>query len=45
MWPHVAAGLIPLADHVPDAGFQGEPHHGLIRRDIHDLKAAFQQFS
>ena len=45
MLPHVAAGLISLADHVPDARFQGEPQQGLIRGDIHDLYAAFQQFS
>ena len=45
MLPHMAAGLIPLADHVSDARFKGEPQQGLIRSDIHDLHATFYQFS
>jgi len=42
---HVAAGLISLADHILDTGFQGEPQQGLIRSDIHDPYAAFDQLS
>jgi hypothetical protein len=44
MAPHVPAGLISLADYVPDAGCQGELYQGLIRGDIDDLQAAFYQF-
>ncbi len=45
MLPHVAAGLVPLADHVTDARFQGEPEQVSIGGDVRDLDAAFQQFS
>src|ERR1039457_5916934 len=45
MLAHVAAGLIPLADHVPDARFQGEPEQVSIGGDVRDLYAAFHQFS
>jgi hypothetical protein len=42
MLPHVAASLVALADHVPDASFQGKPEQVSIRGDVHDLYAAFQ---
>ncbi len=45
MLSHVAACLVPFADHIPDTCFKGMPQQGLIRCDIHDLDAAFHQFS
>ena len=40
---HMAAGLIPLADYVADARFKGELQQRLVRSDIDDFQAAFQQ--